>query len=561
MSENSSAASKVSWLPVLGWIRTYSAQNARVDAVAGVSLAAYAIPVSIAYASLANLPPVTGLYCYLIAGIVYVWFGTSRQLAIGPTSAMSIVVAASVAAMAAGDPVRAVAIGSAVALMMGIIAVAGRFVGLANAAYFLSDAILVGFKTGAALYIASTQLPKLFGISGVSGNFFERIAHVIWHLPDTHGLTLAVGLAALVLFLVFERIFPGRPTTLVVVAAAILAVTAFGLGEKGVKIVGEIPTGLPAIGVPQIKISDLGELIPVAFACFLLAYGESISVARTFAQKNGYNINPEQELTAIGASNIATGLAHGYPVAGGMSQTAVNAMSGASSPFALVVTSSAIALTLLFFAGFLRNLPDPVLAAIVLMAASQLVRIEEIRQLRLVSRREFYISLIALVGVLCFGLLHGLLLAAIGSLIMVIAKASRPNIAILGRDPATGQYVNRARHPSATKPPAAMVVRSAGAWFYFNVDYIRQQITELIDNASPGIRTLVIDCSIVPAIDPTAGTTLRTMVRSLAARGIKVVLAELRDDVVENLKAVGAEADLGPIVARRTIAECLDQPR
>ena len=561
MSDNSSAVSKVSWLPVLGWIRTYSSKTARIDVIAGLSLAAYAIPVSIAYASLANLPPVMGLYSYLVAGIVYVWFGTSRQLAVGPTSAMSIVVAASVVAMAADDPARAVAIGSAVALMLGTIAVAGRFVGLANAAYFLSDAILIGFKTGAALYIASTQLPKLFGIQGVSGNFFERVANVVWHLPDTHGLTLVVGLAALGLFLVFERAFPGRPTTLVVVVAAILAVTAFGLGEKGVKIVGDLPTGLPAIGIPKIKASELAELIPVAFACFILAYGESISVARTFAQKHGYDINPEQELTAIGAANIATGLTHGYAVAGGMSQTAVNDMSGASSPLTLVVTSAAIALTLLFFAGFLHNLPDPVLAAIVLMAASQLVRGKELHQLRLVSRREFYISIIALVGVLCFGLLDGLLLAAVGSVIMVIAKASRPNIAILGRDPATGQYVNRARYPRAVDPPGVLVVRAAGAWFYFNIDYIRDQITNLVDNAPAGLKTVIIDCSIVPAIDPTAGATLRALARSLSARNIKLALAELRDDVVENLKAIDAEKDLAPIAAHRPIEVCLEQAR
>src|SRR5436190_7376999 len=307
----------VPFVPAVGWIRAYKATEFPRDLVAGLSLAAFVIPESLAYASLASLPPVTGLYCYLVAGVVYVWFGTSRQLAVGPTSAMSIVVAASVAAMAAGDPVRAVAIGSAIALMLGIIAVGGRFVGLANAAYFLSDAILVGFKTGAALYIASTQLPKLFGIEGITGNFFERIAHVAWSLPETHGLSLIVGLAAIVLFVVFERAFPGRPTTLVVVVAAILVAVAFGLGEKGVKIVGEIPHGLPAIGLPHIRAADVSELIPVGFACFILAYGETISVARTFAQKHGYTINPEQELTAIGAANIATGLTHGYTVAGG----------------------------------------------------------------------------------------------------------------------------------------------------------------------------------------------------------------------------------------------------
>jgi len=547
------------WLPILHWARDSTSQILRLDLIAGLSLAAFVIPESLAYASLAQLPPVTGLYCYLVAGIAYAIFGTCRQLAVGPTSSLAIVIATGVAAMADGDVARAMALASALALIVGIISIAGRFVGLANAAYFISDAILVGFKTGAAFYIASTQLTKLFGIEGVSGNFFERVAHVIWSLPETHVLSLVIGLSAIILFVIFERAFPGRPTTLVVVFAAIFVMTVFGLADKGIKIVGELPTGLPQISVPAIHASDISSLIPIALACFMLAYGESISVARSFAQKHGYDINPEQELTAIGAANIATGFAHGFPVAGGMSQTAVNDLGGASSPFALIVTSGAIALTLMLFAPLFRNLPEPVLAAIVLMAASHLVRIEELSHLRLASRSEFYISLIALFGVLFFGLLDGLLLAAVGSLIMVIARASRPSIVVLGRDSTTGQFVNRARYPGVSDPPGTIVVRSAGAWFYFNAEYIRRHITGLVDNAPPGIRIVVIDCSIVPGIDTTAGVALRNLARSLKARGIALALAELRDDVVEDLKAIGAEQDLGPIAAHRTIDDCLRQ--
>jgi MFS superfamily sulfate permease-like transporter len=213
--------------------------------LAGLSLAAFVIPESIAYASLAQLPPVTGLYCYLVAGIVYALLGTSRQIAVGPTSALAIVIASGVAAMGGEDPARAVALASAIALMVGIICVAGRFVGLANAAYFISDPVLIGFKTGAALYIASTQLPKLFGVEGVTGNFFERVSHIVVSLPESHVPSLLFGLAAIVLFMVFERLLPGRPTTLIVVVAAIAVMTVFGLSEVGIKIVGDLPSGLP----------------------------------------------------------------------------------------------------------------------------------------------------------------------------------------------------------------------------------------------------------------------------------------------------------------------------
>ena len=549
--------SKVGWVPALRWIPAYSTRRFGLDLIAGLSLAAFVIPELLAYASLAQLPPVTGLYCYLVAGIVYALFGTSGQLAVGPTSALAIVLASSVAAMGGDDPSRAVAIGSAVALMVGMICVAGRFVGLANAAYFISDPVLIGFKTGAAFYIASTQLPKLFGLEGATGNFFSRVAHVAVSLPETHVPSLLFGLVAIALFMAFERVFPGRPTTLIVVIVAIAMMTVFGLSESGIKIVGDLPSGLPGISVPTINASDISALIPVALACFVLAYGEAISVARSFAQKYDYEINPEQELMALGAANIATGMAHGFPVAGGMSQTAVNDMGGATSPVALIVTSGAIALTLLFFASFFHNLPEPVLGAIVLMAASHLVRFEELRRLLIESRAEFWTSMVACVGVLFFGLLNGLLLAAVGSLVMLIAQTSRPMVVVVGRERSTGHFVSRARNPDASDTPGALVVRSASTWLYFNAEHIRRQIVDMIDGTPAGIRTVVLDFSSVPAIDITAGTILRGLVRTLKDRGIRIELAELHDEVVETLKIIDAEHDLGPVVAHRTIEDCL----
>jgi sulfate permease, SulP family len=548
---------KIGWVPALRWMPMYSTRRFWLDLLAGLALAAFVIPESIAYASLAQLPPVTGLYCYLVAGVIYGLLGTSRQLAVGPTSALAIVIASTVAGMGGGDPFRAVSLGSAVALMLGIICVAGRFVGLANAAYFISDPVLTGFKTGAALYIASTQLPKLFGLEGVTGNFFERVFHVLVSLPEAHVPSFLFGLAAIVLFILFERLLPGRPTTLIVVIAAVAVMTAFGLGQTGIKLVGDLPSGLPEISLPNIHASDISALVPVALACFVLAYGETISVARSFAQKHGYEINPEQELTALGAANIATGMAHGFPVAGGMSQTAVNDMGGATSPVALIVTSGAIALTLVFFATFFHNLPEPVLGAIVLMAASHLVRLQELRRLRIESRTEFWTAMVACLGVLFFGLLDGLLLAAVGSLVMLIAYTSRAVVVVLGRDRSTGYFVSRARNPDASETPGALVVRSTTIWLYFNAEHIRRQILHMIDTAPAQVRIVVLDFSSVPVIDITAGMILRGLVRTLKDRGIRVEIAELRDEVVENLKLIGADQDLDSIVAHRTIDESL----
>ena len=538
------------------WLRGHTGPNLRPDVIAGLSLAAFAIPESLAYASLADLPPISGLYCYLVAGIAYAIFGTSRQLAVGPTSALAIAVAASIAAMGGGDTARVVALGSGIAVLVGLISLGGRYLGLANVAYFLPDTVITGFKTGAAIYIASTQLPKLFGIDGVSGSFFDRVAHIATSLPQTHMPSLAVGVGAIVLFLVLERLLPGRPTTLLVVAIAIVATKLLGLDRLGIHVVGELPTGLPAVGLPALAFTDFVALIPTALACFMLAYGESISVARSFAQKHGYEIDPERELTALGAANLAAGLARGFPVAGGMSQTAINDMGGATSPLSLIVTSGAIALTLLFFAGLFHDLPEPVLGAIVLMAAKHLVKVEELKIVRAASRIEFRIALVALLGVLVFGLLYGLLLAALGSLIVLIARVARPPVVVLARD-SSGRFVNRERLTEPADTSGVLVLRSGNAWVYFNAEYMRRQILELVERTSGPLRVVVIDCSMVPTIDLNAAGSLRALAKTLAARGIGLHLAELRDDVAEALLACGAGADLEPIVPHLAVEDAV----
>jgi high affinity sulfate transporter 1 len=535
------------------WLSGYSPGRLGPDGIAGLSLAAFVIPESLAYASLAGLPPVSGLYCYLAAGLAYPLFGTSRQLAVGPTSALALAVAAGIATMSSGDPPRAVALAGAVALLVGVIAIGGRFVGLANLAYFFSDPVVTGFKTGAALYIASTQLPKLLGLEGSGGNFFERLVHVGALLPEASVPSLVVGGLAIVLFLALERFLPGRPTTLIVVAAAILAASLLDLGKQGVALVGELPRGLPAPGLPSVGLSELGALVPTAIACLLLAYSEAISVARAFAQKRGYEIDPSQELTALGASNVAVGLVRGFPVGGGMSQSAVNDMSGATSPASLVVTSLVVALTLVFFSGLFRELPEPILAAIIFMAAKHLVKIEELRALRHASVAEYVIALVALLGVLVLGPLDGLLLAALGSLVMVIARASHPPVAVLARDRASGHYVNKARHPEAEDIPSVLVLRSAGGWVYFNAEAVRRRFLDLVLQAQSPIRVVVIDCSMVSSIDITAQASLRSFAVVLKRRGIVLRLAELRDDVVDTLRHRGVEDDLGPILVHQTI--------
>jgi len=355
-------------LPIGRWLPDYRAKWLTGDLIAGLTLAAYVIPQSMAYASLAGLPPQTGLYCYLLGGAGYALFGTSRVLSVGTTSAIALIVGSSLAPLAGGDPARHAALAAFAALLVAALGVAAWALRLGQIVHFISETILFGFKAGAALVIASTQLPKLFGVAGGGADFFERVRTLFGQLPETHTLTLCVGLAAFALLVVGERLSRRLPIPLIVVAGSIAITALLGLEAQGLHVVGEIPGGLPALGLPLPQPQDFRQVLPLAMACFLLAYVEGMSTARALALARGERVDPDQELLALGAANLATALGQGFPVSGGMSQSAVNEQSGAHTLVSLLVTSAALALVLLFLTETFRSLPQPVLAALVLAA-------------------------------------------------------------------------------------------------------------------------------------------------------------------------------------------------
>jgi len=320
-----------SLIPALTWLPAYRREWLRPDAVAGITLAAYMLPVALAYASLAGLPPQAGLYSCMLAGLCFAPFCTARHTAVAVTSAISLLLAATLAQMVHDDPARYWALASATALLVAAIAVIAWALGAGAIIHFISETVLAGFKAGVALNIISTQLPKLLGIKGGGDNFFQRLRHVWDHLDETHGLTLAVGVAGIVLLAVGERILRNRPVALIVVILSIVVVAVLGLDERGLKVIGEVPSGLPKFGVPRASLDDFDELIPLALACFLLGSVETMAVSRTFARKHRYRVSADQDFLALGAANFAVGLAQGYPVSGGMSQSAVNEKAGAKT--------------------------------------------------------------------------------------------------------------------------------------------------------------------------------------------------------------------------------------
>jgi SulP family sulfate permease len=544
--------------PPAQWLAAYRPQWLAGDAVAGATLAAYAIPVSLAYASLAGLPPQNGIYCYLLGGLCYAVFGTSRQLAVGPTSAMSMLVGVTVAGMADGDLARWADIAALTALVFAGMCILAWVLRLSTLVNFISETILFGFKAGAALTIAMTQLPKLFGVPGGGEHFFERVWTLVGQLGDTNVAVLGFGLAALTLLWLGEKLLPGRPVALFVVAASIVVLSVTALGDLGFQTVGALPQGLPDLRWPALRVRDVDRVIPLAFACFLLAYVESVSAARTLAQRHGYEIDPRQELLGLGAANFAAAFGQGYPVAGGLSQSSVNDKAGAKTPLALVFASTTIALCLLFLTGLLRNLPNVVLAAIVLVAVKGLIDIPALRRLWRVSRFEFGIATVAFVGVLLLGILKGVMLAAVVSLLMLIRRAARPHVAFLGRIPGTQRYSDLERNPDNEVVPGVLIFRIESGLFYFNVEHVRQVVWQKHRAATLPVQLVVCDLSTSPYVDVAGARMLAGLHEELAAAGIQLRLVEAHAAVRDILRAEGLEQRLGQISRRMSLDDNIE---
>ena len=538
------------------WLPAYQRSWLRPDLVAGLSLAAYAIPVSMAYASLAGLPPESGLYCYLLGGVAYALFGSSRQLAIGPTSAIAMLVGATLGPLAQGDPDRYAAYAAFTALFVAAIAALAWIFRLGGVVQFVSETVLSGFKIGAALVIASTQLPKLFGVAGGGANFFERVAHLIGQLGVIHLPSLLLGVGALCVLALGEGLLRGRPVVLIVVIASILLMTFTGLAERGVAVVGELPRGLPALGIQRGQLEDIQALLPLALACFLLAFVEGISTARAFALEHRYAIDTERELLATAAANLAAGLGQGFPVAGGMSQSAVNGKAGALTPAALVVASGAIALVLIYLTEAFRMLPQPVLAAVVLVAVAGMIDFRELRHLRHVSRFDFYVALVAVVGVLAFGILDGVLLASIFSLVILVRRAAHPATAVLGCFPGTNNFGDLSRHPDNEPVPGVLVFRIQAGLLYFNAEHVREALLAALRAEQRPIEIVVFDIS-ASIVDLGGARMLGRLREQLASEGIELKLAQARGDVRDLLQGEGLESLLVSVDRRDDVTEVI----
>lgn len=538
---------RTGWLrifPPLTWLAEYKISWLRHDAIAGVTLAAYAIPVSLAYAGLAGLPPQVGICGYMLGGLGYALLGSSRQLAVGPTSAISLMIAGSVGALAGGDAIRFAQIASLSAFAVAILCLIAWLFRLSILVRLVSDSILVGFKAGAGLTIVMSQLPSLLGVAGGGHNFFDRAMRLAVQFGDINLLVSVIGVVAIVLLLFGERYLSGRPVGLAVVVLSIVVATLLGLPALGVAVTGKIPEGLPTFAVPAFGMLEFHELFPIAAGCLLLAYIEGVSAARSFAAKHGYRLDGRQEFLGLGAANLAVAFGHGYPVAGGLSQSAVNDTAGARSPLALVVCSVSLALCLLFFTGLLTNLPKAVLAGIVFVAVYKLVDVRALFRMWKVSRIDFYAAAIALVSVLLLGILQGVLLAAVASIFLLLGRASQPNIAFLGRLPGTGRYSDSARHDGVEPLDGVIAFRPEASLLYINAETVFAVVLKVLRESSD-VRLVACDLSASPFIDLAGARMLLDLHNELASRHVVFCI-------------VGAHAQLRDLLQAEGLAEKTD---
>jgi high affinity sulfate transporter 1 len=546
------------WIPALTWLGAYNREWLRGDVLAGVTLAAYLLPAALGDASLANLRPEAGLYACLFGGLVFWIFCGSRYTAASVTSAISLVIGSSLGEITGGNTMRFGALAAGTALLVSLIAFIAWLAKAGVMVHFISESVMTGFKCGVALFLASTQLPKLFGFHSAHGSFWENTGFFFKYLSETNLMSLLVGGIALAL-LIFGKIFlKHKPVALFVVIGGIVAALAFSLDTHGVKLIGAVPQGIPPLKLPAVYWQDLNQLLPLAFACFLLGAVETAAIGRMFVAKHGGRFDANQENLALAASNLTAGLGGGFPVSGGTSQSLVNEEGGAQTPLSTALAAVFILIVVLFFSHLLSALPQPVLAAVVLVAVAELLKLSTLKRLWRSDRPEFVVAVTAFVGVLTFGLLLGVMIGAVISLVQLVYLSSRPHVALLGRIPGTRRFSDRDRHPDNELIPDIIIFRPESSLVYFNVDNVCDAILSRVRSEPTPPKLVVLDLSAAPRVDMQSAYALAGMADELIAKHIRFQAVEPRSSVRDRLRLEGVDSKLGGINRFTTVADVIE---
>lgn len=510
--------------------------------LAGLTLWGLLVPEAMAYAGIAGLPPQAGLYTLVASLLVYALFGTARHLSVGPTSATSALLAATVASV--GVVAGSTSYGpTAVALVL-VVAALFLVAGAARLGFvtqFLSKPVMDGFIVGLAVFVAVGQLNKLFGVSKVEGNTVEKLAHVVRGLPDANTATVLVSAAALALLFGLPRLSRALPAGLILLFGSIVVSDALDLErEHGVAVAGTLPEGLPTLAWPDLPWSTWLALVPSAIGIVLVAYSEALGVAREFADKHGYAVDPDQELTAHGAANLVSGLFGGMLAAGSMSASAVKEGAGARTQVTNLAAWAAVIVTVLFLTPLFETLPEAVLGALIIHALWHILVARKLQSIRAISRTEFWLGALAFAGVVLIDVLPGMIIGLVASLLLVLYRSSRPHLAVLGRVPGVpGKYVDVVRHPEAERAPGVLVVRIDAPIYFASALSVSAGIGAIIEAEDVPPHALVLDASSQDSLDITSAEELGKLVARLQHAGIEVVWAEVHQPVLEFARTSG----------------------
>ncbi|WP_062071888.1 SulP family inorganic anion transporter [Demequina sediminicola] len=556
----SGASSKATWKPA--WAVGYRPSWLRGDIIAALTVWAVLIPESLAYATIAGVPPEMGLYAAVPSLIIYGLIGSSRVLIVGPMSATAALSASIIALQAGGDADLYIQLSIGLSIVTGVLAILAGVLRLGFLASFISEPVLKGFIVGLALTIIAGQIPGLLGVEKPEGAFFEKIWGTVQELGSIDGLTITVGAIALAILLAFKKWLPTLPAALIVALGGIFVVRLMSLEEQGLEVVGTIPAGLPGLGAPEVTLSQYGQLIAPAVGLMLIGFVEGLAAAKVYADRDGYRINANRELMGLGGANLGSGFFGGMVVNGSLSKTAVNGSAGGRTPLASIFVGVLTILTLLFLTGLFESLPEAVLSAIVIGAVIELVDFTFLKRLykvwsapleriyRAAARVDFIGATAALIGVLLFDTLPGLLIGVVISLVLLIYRASRPYMAHLGALADQHQiWVDVSRHEDAVEDKNVAVLRVEAGLFFANSDYVRDAINEAAQGEASAV---VLDVESVPYVDATGAATLVRVHRELADIGVPFVLARVRGQVRDVVTRV--EADVAIDLTTRSVA-------
>ena len=517
------------------------------------------VPESIAYAGLAGLPPEAGLYTLLATLAAYACFGTSRHLVVAATSAAAVLLASSVADVGPASAAEYAADGAALVLFCGALFLLAGLLGLGFVAQFLSRPVMEGFVFGLAIFVTVSQLPKLFGIAEGDGDTIRQFAHLLGHLSDTSWATFAVGAAALALLFGVELLSPRVPGGLVALVAGIGVSAALDLASHGVEIVGDVPSGLPGLGLPSVDSADALTLLAAAGGLVLVIYSESLGAADTFATKYGYEIDPNQELIALGVANVGSGLIGGLAGGGSLSQSAVNEGAGARSEVSPLVAAALILVTVLLLTPLFKDLPEAVLAALIIHAVSHLFKVAEFRLYYREQRAEFVLGVATLLGVITLDVLPGLVIGVASMLLLVVYHASKPHLGTLARRPGVpGAFGDVERHPDYEHIPGLLVLRLEAPLFYANAAPTRDRIKRLVGAREPLPSAVILEAGANDSLDITAAEILKQLIAALRSADIVLALADVRLPVLEMARRTGVLDELGEHRVFRTVEEAIE---